>query len=188
MNAESSSKMFELLKESKSDWRGSLHKINLEVSESVIRQAIVSRSPKKGTRRGLHQALGDSSEHKKIICISGTMLWISIAPISANSAKVFTYKISAFDDKCLCLDRGLVHGCIALSDNAELLILSDREYNHCNSLYYDMTDLLICLKEQIKDLPPEPYIQQEHASTSKYFNSESPALELPWANLQFIHQ
>ena len=89
------------MKVSKSDWRGSMFKIDNIPSSFTVVQALLNHTALKGTRRGFHLATGDSSEQKKIICCSGAILWITIEELSSDSAHVSLYPLSKDDDFCL---------------------------------------------------------------------------------------
>lgn len=73
------------------------------------------------------------------------------------------------------MERGLVHGCISLEDNTELLIVSDRPYNHSNSTYYniDAVELYLCQQNH----PLSDIIQKLEDIR---YNKDDCINELPW--------
>ena len=157
------------------DGRGSLSKLEDFPITFSVAQAIVSKTIAAGTRRGLHHAKGSSSEKKIILCIKGKMLWISLEK-REKGFKLYTHLLSSELHNPVTMERGLVHGCIALEDNTELLIVSDRPYNHADSVYYDFSTV----EEYITKTNSEYAKFFEHFPQTDYHNQQSDQLKLPY--------
>ena len=157
------------------DPRGSLTKIEKIPPGFVVQQALVSKTSRAGTRRGLHHAENESSEQKIITCVKGSMLWISLTTLEDKCAHLRTHLLKSESESSVFMERGLVHGCISLEDNTELLIVSDRPYNHSNSTYYNIDEVESYLHEQ-----KHPLNQYLEALESFRYNKVDSINELPW--------
>ena len=127
-----------------SDARGSLSKINLsDLPDNFIpTESIISSTKVAFTARGLHQSLPPMAEQKLIACVSGSVIWVVIQQQNPDSYNVCSHLLTESDSKVLHVEKGLIHGCISLSDNTHIQILSDQSYSSSHSKYYSWNGII----------------------------------------------
>ncbi|PPR64030.1 MAG: dTDP-4-dehydrorhamnose 3,5-epimerase [Alphaproteobacteria bacterium MarineAlpha4_Bin2] len=117
------------------DERGSLAKLidrgasTLEGYVPVWRQAFISRTRQRNTVRGLHYQFGEGVEGKMISPLKGRMLWVlvDLRCGSKTFGQWMSSVISPEMNKSLLVEPRFAHGCYSLTNDVELLILSDAE-------------------------------------------------------------
>lgn len=95
-----------------------------------IRQINHSRTVHKGAVRGLHFQHGGYAEAKLITCVRGA-IWdiaVDLRPDSATFLQWHAVTLEADDGRSFLLPKGFAHGFQALTDDAEVLYLSDADY------------------------------------------------------------
>ena len=132
-----------------SDTRGSLSKINLrELPDNFLPiESIISSTKVAFTARGLHQSLPPMDEQKLITCVSGSVIWVVIQQQNSDSYNVCSHLLTELDSKVLYVEKGLIHGCISLSDNTHIQILSDQSYSSSYSKYYSWNGIIDQISE-----------------------------------------
>ncbi|WP_191833280.1 dTDP-4-dehydrorhamnose 3,5-epimerase [Pseudomonas fluorescens] len=95
-----------------------------------VRQINHSRTLGKGSVRGLHYQQAGYAEAKLITCIRGAV-WdvaVDVRPDSPTFLQWHAEELVADDGRSLLIPAGFAHGFQVLSDEAEVLYLSDADY------------------------------------------------------------
>lgn len=100
----------------------------------AIRQINHSRTAARGSVRGMHYQHGSYAEAKLITCVRGA-IWDVAVDLRVNSPTFLQWhaeELVADDGRSLLIPAGFAHGFQALSDDAEVLYLTDADYapNH----------------------------------------------------------
>lgn len=96
----------------------------------VIRQINHSRTSEQGSVRGLHYQQSGFTESKLITCVRGAV-WdvaVDLRPDSPTFLRWHAEELRADDGRSLLIPAGFAHGFQALSDDAEVLYLTDADY------------------------------------------------------------
>ena len=96
-----------------------------------IAQINHSSSLQKNTLRGLHFQNHPFAQAKIVRCIAGSILdaAVDLRRDSPAYLQWTTVKLSAANRRQLYIPRGFAHGCLALTDNAEIEYLTDEFYH-----------------------------------------------------------
>jgi len=83
----------------------------------------LSRTPKRGTLRGLHFQHEPRAEGKLVRCIRGRVFdaVVDLRRDSATFKKAFTLELSSEADCALYIPPGIAHGFLTLTDHVEML-------------------------------------------------------------------
>ena len=120
------------------DSRGIFRKIfdqqkieNIIQRQFPIRQLNISRNSKRGTVRGMHFQKPPYEEAKIIYCTMGSIndIVIDLRPDSNTYLNVVSIEMSEDDNKLIFIPAGCAHGYQSLTDNTEIIYLSDNFYN-----------------------------------------------------------
>ena len=90
----------------------------------IVQQALVSKTSRAGTS-GVASCGERIIQNENYTCIRGSMLVISLTTLEDKCAHLRTHLLKSESESSVFMERGLVHGCISLEDNTELLIVSD---------------------------------------------------------------
>lgn len=96
----------------------------------AIRQINHSRTVEKGSVRGLHYQQAGYAEAKLITCVRGA-IWdvaVDLRPESPTFLRWHAEELVADDGRSLLISAGFAHGFQALTDEAEVLYLTDADY------------------------------------------------------------
>lgn len=90
-----------------------------------------SDSATRGTLRGMHYQLPNSSEVKVVRCIKGALfdVIVDLRPDSPTYKKWFGAELSAENRTMMYVPRGFAHGFITLADNTEAFYLVSNRYD-----------------------------------------------------------
>ncbi len=80
--------------------------------------------------RGMHVQLPPEMEGKVLVATRGRMFWavIDIRKKSQTFGKWLAVDLTAEKHNILFVPRGFAHGCLSLTDNAEIMAFADNEY------------------------------------------------------------
>jgi dTDP-4-dehydrorhamnose 3,5-epimerase len=95
-----------------------------------------SYTTKRATLRGLHVQLAPFSETKLIWPMAGRMCWVTV-DLRQDSPSFGRWEATTLDarvQKGLFVHAGFGHGCVSLSDEVALSILSDNRYSHAHGV------------------------------------------------------
>lgn len=118
------------------DERGRFARLFCQTSLSLqdrpfnIRQINHSRTSEQGSVRGLHYQKAGYAESKLITCIRGA-IWdvaVDLRPDSPTFLRWHAEELCADDGRSLLIPAGFAHGFQALTDDAEVLYLTDADY------------------------------------------------------------
>jgi len=121
-----------------SDERGMFKKVfdqqkieNLIQMHFPIKQLNISSNRQKGTVRGMHFQRHPFEEAKIIFCTRGRIndVVIDLRPDSITYLRVKSIVMSEDDNKLIFIPAGCAHGYQSLTDNTEIIYLSDNFYN-----------------------------------------------------------
>lgn len=104
--------------------------LTLQGRPFAIRQINHSRTVEKGSVRGLHYQKAGYAESKLITCVRGAV-WdvvVDLRPLSPTYLQWHAEDLRADDGRSLLIPAGFAHGFQALTDDAEVLYLTDADY------------------------------------------------------------
>jgi dTDP-4-dehydrorhamnose 3,5-epimerase len=93
-------------------------------------QCNLSSTSLKGTLRGLHIQLGESSEVKLVRCVRGA-IWdvvVDLRVTSKSLGKWFGLELSSANKQALYVPRGFAHGFVTLTDDVEVHYMVSEAY------------------------------------------------------------
>jgi dTDP-4-dehydrorhamnose 3,5-epimerase len=95
------------------------------------RQVSVSRTPRRGTLRGMHFQVPPSAETKVIHCLAGAVfdVLVDLRPGSPTFRETFTAEISAGNGIGVLAPPGCAHAALTLTDDVAVLYQIDRDYD-----------------------------------------------------------
>ena len=97
----------------------------------AVRQVNHSRTVEKGSVRGLHYQKAGYAESKLITCIRGAV-WdvvVDLRPQSTTYLQWHAEELRADDGRSLLIPAGFAHGFQSLTDESEVLYLTDADYS-----------------------------------------------------------
>lgn len=150
------------------DQRGSLLRLFQSLDDlktgfdTTWRQGFISRTTRRNTIRGLHYQYGESAEAKLISPLNGSLVWV-VVDLRAGSGTFANWRsieVSNDANQSLLIGPGFAHGCLSLSDDAEVVILSNAEHapEQGGGIRWDDPTLSIVWP----DLGGPPVISEEH--------------------------
>lgn len=91
--------------------------------EQPTAQMALSYNAKKGTLRGLHFIPAAQGESKLVRCVCGTIFDVAVdlRPSSPTFCQWTSIKLSAENMEALYIPRGVAHGFVTLTDDAQVL-------------------------------------------------------------------
>jgi dTDP-4-dehydrorhamnose 3,5-epimerase len=94
-------------------------------------QNSLSHNIKAGTLRGMHFQRGDAAEQKLVTCLRGKIydVAVDLRKDSPSYKKWFGVELDAETGHGLYIPKGVAHGFITLSENADVLYQIDGVYN-----------------------------------------------------------
>lgn len=94
-------------------------------------QTSLSRSPRRGTLRGLHFQVAPSEETKIVHCVAGAVFDVALdlRPDSLTFRQAFCVELTAASGQGLLVPGGCAHGLLTLTDDAAVLYQIDRDYD-----------------------------------------------------------
>ena len=112
------------------DFRGSSTKFFQNDTGIPVCQALINRTPKKKTLRGLHTQLGKMAEEKIIHCISGELVWFAINYSDyTGTGAITTKELRLISGQTIYVPKHHLNGMISLSDGVSILILASRPFD-----------------------------------------------------------
>lgn len=86
-------------------------------------QISASKNYKKGTLRGMHMQIGDSSEEKFISCVDGEVfdVCLDLREDSSTYLKYCSAILSEENGNAIYIPKGCAHGFISIRDNSQLI-------------------------------------------------------------------
>ncbi len=96
-----------------------------------IRQVSLSRTPQRGTLRGLHLQRPPSAETKIVHCVAGMVfdVVVDLRPDSPSFRHSLCTTLSSEGGLGLLIAPGCAHGLLTLTDDASVLYQIDRDYD-----------------------------------------------------------
>ena len=132
--------------------------------DTTWRQAFVSRTEHRNTVRGLHYQFGDGAEAKLITPLSGELFWVSIdlREGSLTFGESVTVVLSRENGHALLVAPRFAHGCLSLTNDAEVFILSNinSAAEFAGGIHWNDPQLAI----DWPALGGDPIISEDHAS------------------------
>ena len=125
-------------------------------------QESLSRTRKRGTLRGLHFQYPPFTESKLIRITQGRMLWV-LVDIRKNSPtyrKHLSVELDAAKGSLIYAEKGFAHGCISLSDNCDLVVLSDNLFSEKNGGGIKWSDKELAIDWKLSD--DSPLVSRAH--------------------------
>ncbi len=97
---------------------------------SEWKQISFVRSGQKNVLRGMHVQLPPEMEGKLLVATQGTMFWVivDIRSGSQTFGKWLAINLTAEKHNALFVSHGFAHGCLSLTDNAEVMAFADNRY------------------------------------------------------------
>jgi len=97
---------------------------------AAMPQSSVSFNARRGTLRGLHYQAEPHAEDKLVRCTAGAIydVIVDLRPGSATAGRWFGVELSAANHRSLFVPKGLAHGFLTLSDDAEVLYMISVPY------------------------------------------------------------
>lgn len=99
------------------------------------------------TLRGLHVSLPPSVEGKAVTAVRGELLWVAVdlRKESGTFGRWVSTVLSGMSRNILCVERGFAHGCLALTDDSDLLVKADNYFSeqHSAGIVWNDPDLNI---------------------------------------------
>jgi dTDP-4-dehydrorhamnose 3,5-epimerase len=97
---------------------------------AAMPQSSVSFNARRGTLRGLHYQAEPHAEDKLVRCTAGAIyhVIVDLRPGSATARRWFGVELSAANHRSLFVPKGLAHGFLTLSDDAEVLYMISVPY------------------------------------------------------------
>lgn len=94
------------------------------------RQTSLSRSPLRGTLRGMHFQTAPSAETKIVHCIGGAVfdVVLDLRPNSPTFRRAFNVELTP-DGPGLLVPHGCAHGLLTMTDDAAVLYQIDRDFD-----------------------------------------------------------
>ena len=94
------------------------------------RQILHSGTARRHTLRGLHVQTAPHTEAKRIYCLTGHMFWVlvDLRKQSASFGRWQGFDLTRDGSNALAAPAGFGHGCLSLTDDVNLVILSDQDY------------------------------------------------------------
>lgn len=127
---------FVLRPERRTDERGFFARVHCEKElaehrlEGGITQINTGFSPRAGTLRGMHYQVAPHSEVKIVRCVRGAAFDVALdlRPASPTFLKWFGVELTAENGLMLYAPAGTAHGYLTLSDDTELLYMTNKVY------------------------------------------------------------
>jgi dTDP-4-dehydrorhamnose 3,5-epimerase len=131
-------------------------------------QVVNSFTPNKNTLRGMHYQLPPYAEGKLIVPIAGAMYWASVdvRPESPTFGRWHGATLMATDGTALAAAPGFAHGCLSLSHDVMLLILSTQTHRvgHGAGFCWDDPNIAIGWP----DLGTPPHLSAAHRRLQRF--------------------
>ncbi len=111
---------------------------------------------KKHTLRGLYVQKPPFSEGKLLRAVRGEMLWVSVDLRKGSSTfgQWDSLILSGEKKNMLCTARGFAHGCVALTDEVDLLIRSDNYFSAEHGIGIVWNDPILAIDWQLNGAIP----------------------------------
>jgi dTDP-4-dehydrorhamnose 3,5-epimerase len=108
-------------------------------------QQVVSTTAKANTIRGMHVQRAPFTEAKLLVPLRGRMLWtvVDVRRGSPSFGHHLQMELSPERDCGLFVAGGFAHGCLSLSDDVALSILSDNRYSPEHGLGFRWDDVAL---------------------------------------------
>jgi dTDP-4-dehydrorhamnose 3,5-epimerase len=128
----------------------------------------VSYTAKRGTLRGLHVQLAPFSETKLIWPIAGSMCWVTVdlRHQSPTFGRWDAVTLDAKAQKGLFVHAGFGHGCVSLSDEVALSILSDNRFSHKHGVGIRWDDPELAIQWPLEGR--KPLVSDAHAAYATF--------------------
>jgi dTDP-4-dehydrorhamnose 3,5-epimerase len=128
--------LYDLVAPRLTDSRGYLHKpydargfAAAAGAERVWRQIIVSHTAKAGTLRGLYVQRAPFTEGKAVVCLRGRMWWV-VVDLRCGSPSFGAWEgTDLMPGSAIYIEPGYAHGCLALADDTDLLLMADSDHS-----------------------------------------------------------
>lgn len=126
---------------------------------------------RKNTLRGLHVALEPYLEAKLVTVLRGKVLWIA-ADLRTHSRTFGSWdstELSSKENDMLLINRGFGNGCLSLTDQCDLVIMSDNYFSEENSTGIIWNDPDLNIDWQLGDAAPIISERDRNYGTFKEF-------------------
>lgn len=126
-------------------------------------QVVTSYTRKANTLRGMHYQTPPYEEAKLVLPQAGHMFWASVdmRPESPTFGRWAAVTLNAAEGQALLAFPGFAHGCLSLSDDVNLLILSTQTHRPDDGGGFRWDDERIGIEWPKLDDPPQ--ISEDHA-------------------------
>ena len=115
-------------------------------------QISASKNYKKGTLRGMHKQIGDSTEDKLVCCVEGEVfdVCLDLRKDSPTYLKYCSAILSAENGQALYIPKGCAHGFISQKDNSQLIYFMTEMYSLANERGYRWNDPAFAIQWPMK--------------------------------------
>jgi dTDP-4-dehydrorhamnose 3,5-epimerase len=103
-------------------------------TDKVWRQIIVSHTAKVGTLRGLYVQRAPHTEGKAVVCLRGRMWWVVVDLRRASPTFGMWEGSDLAPGQGIFIEPGFAHGCIALADDTDLLLMADNDHSDTSGI------------------------------------------------------
>jgi dTDP-4-dehydrorhamnose 3,5-epimerase len=154
------------------DHRGFLHKPYQSTDFEAAgvprqwNQVIYSHTDKANTVRGLYIQPKPFTEGKMVACLRGRMWWV-VVDLCRGSPTFGQWEGSDLQPgDAIMIERGYAHGCLSLSDDADLLLMADNVHAHAEGIGIRWDDPELGVQWPL--LGPDPIISEAHAAYGSF--------------------
>jgi dTDP-4-dehydrorhamnose 3,5-epimerase len=135
---------------------------------STWAQVVTSFTATKNTLRGMHYQLPPYAEGKLVVPLAGAMFWVSVdvRPNSATFGQWYGTALTATDGTALAAVPGFAHGCLSLSGDVTLLILSTQTHRADDGAGFRWDDPDIAIGWP--DLGAPPHLSPAHRRLPRF--------------------
>ena len=131
-------------------------------------QVVTSYTATKNTLRGMHYQLPPYAEGKLVLPLAGTMHWASVdvRPDSATFGRWHGTTLKAGEGSALAATPGFAHGCLSLSRDVTLLILSSQAHRADSGAGFCWNDSKVGIGRP--DLGAPPHLSTAHRRLPRF--------------------
>jgi dTDP-4-dehydrorhamnose 3,5-epimerase len=131
-------------------------------------QVVTSFTATKNTLRGMHYQLPPFAEGKLVVPLTGSMYWASVdvRPDSPTFGRWRGETLEAVHGTALAAAPGFAHGCLSLTDDVTLLILSTQTHRADGGAGFRWDDPSVAIKWP--DLGAPPHLSPAHRRLPRF--------------------
>jgi len=142
------------------------------------KQVILSHTKYRNTLRGLYVQASPYTEGKLVAPVRGRMWWVAI-DVRKDSKTFGQWEASIICPElntCFLIAPGFAHGCISLTDDADVLLLADNEHNHEQGIGIAWNDAELDISWPLLEKPP--VVSDEHKGYQSFAHFKNIVVEV----------